>query len=85
MDYSEFYKFQDKRIVQMWHGDKKICNKQGICRVKKVSSTLEKEIKDAILARATMMQKGIWADNRKKYQKERGSGAATWDERQNRD
>ncbi len=64
---------------------KKICNKQGICRVKKVSSTLEKEIKDAILARATMMQKGIWADNRKKYQKERGSGAATWDERQNRD
>ncbi len=64
---------------------KKICNKQGICRVKKVSSTLEKEIKDAILARATMMQKGIWADNRKKYQKKRGSGAATWDERQNRD
>jgi len=28
MDYSEFYKFQDKRIVQMWHGDKKICNKR---------------------------------------------------------
>jgi len=64
---------------------KKICNKQGICRVKKVSSTLEKEIKDAILARATMMQKGIWADNRKKYQKKYGSGAATFDERQNRD
>ena len=28
IDYSEFYKFQDKRIVQMWHGDKKICNKR---------------------------------------------------------
>ena len=62
---------------------KKTCNKQGICRVKKVSSTLEKEIKDAILTRATMMQKGIWADNRKKYQKKRGSWADTWDEKQN--
>ena len=27
IDYSEFYGFQDKRIVQMWHGDKKIFNK----------------------------------------------------------
>ena len=62
---------------------KKICNKQGICRVKKVSSTLEKEIKDAILARAAMMQKGIWADNRKKYQKKRGKWSDTWDEKQN--
>ena len=27
IDYSEFYGYQDKRIVQMWHGDKKIFNK----------------------------------------------------------
>ena len=27
VDYSEFYGFQDKRIVQMWHGDKKIFNR----------------------------------------------------------
>jgi len=28
IDYSEFYEYQDKRIVQMWHGDKKIFNKR---------------------------------------------------------
>ena len=27
IDYSEFYGYQDKRIVQMWHGDKKIFNR----------------------------------------------------------
>ena len=64
---------------------KKVCNNQGVCRVKKVSSTLEKEIKDAILARATKMQKGVWAENRKKYQKKRGKWAETFDEKQARD
>ena len=27
IDYSEFFSFQDKRIVQMWHGDKKVFNR----------------------------------------------------------
>lgn len=28
IDYSEFHQYQDKKIVQMWHGDKKIFNKK---------------------------------------------------------
>ena len=52
---------------------KKICNKQGVCRVRKISSKLEKEIKDAILAQATKIQKGIYTDNSKEYRKKFGN------------
>jgi hypothetical protein len=52
---------------------KKICNKQGICRVKKISSKLEKEIKDAILTQATKIQKGITTDYSKEYRKKFGN------------
>ena len=52
---------------------KKICNKQGICRVKKISSKLEKEIKDAILTQATKIQKGITTDHSKEYRKKFGN------------
>jgi hypothetical protein len=59
VDYSEFYGFKDKNIVQMWHGDKKIFNagsawkafadaltfKDGNSTIRNITKTIDKENK----------------------------------------
>ena len=59
VDYSEFYGFKDKKIVQMWHGDKKIFNagsawkayadassfKDGNSTIRNITKTIEKDDK----------------------------------------
>ncbi|MAJ23237.1 MAG: hypothetical protein CBC24_05210 [Candidatus Pelagibacter sp. TMED64] len=54
---------------------KKICNESNICSTSKVSSSLEKEIKDTILKLATKLQKTTYAKNSKKTKKKKGDHA----------
>ena len=51
---------------------KRICNKFQQCSVAKIESSLEEEIKLAILKTATLLEKGKFEDNRKKYKKKYG-------------
>ena len=51
---------------------KKICNKNQNCVVKKIKSSLEDEVKGAILARATMMEQGILEKNAAEFRKKFG-------------
>ena len=46
---------------------KRVCNKFQQCTVAKVKSSLEEEVKLAILKTATLMQKGLLEKNRKEY------------------
>ena len=51
---------------------KRICNKFQQCTVAKIKSSLEEEVKLAILKTATLMQKGQLEKNRKEYIKKYG-------------
>ena len=51
---------------------KRVCNKFQQCSVAKVQSTLEEEVKLAILKTATLLEKGKYEKNRKEYKKKRG-------------
>lgn len=48
---------------------KRVCNKSQRCRTKKISSTLEVELKNSILRVATLMQKKQWDANAERMQK----------------
>ena len=47
----------------------RVCNKSQRCRTKKISSTLEVELKNSILRVATLMQKKQWDANAERMQK----------------
>ena len=51
---------------------KRVCNKFQQCSVAKIQSTLEEEVKLAILKTATLLEKGKYEKNRKEYKKKRG-------------
>jgi len=51
---------------------KRVCNKFQQCSVNKIQSTLEEEVKLAILKTATLIQKGKYEENRKEYIKKYG-------------
>jgi len=51
---------------------KRICNKFQQCTIAKIKSTLEEEVKLAILKTATLMQKGQLEKNKKEYIKKYG-------------
>ena len=51
---------------------KKVCNKFQQCTVAKIKSTLEEEVKLAILKTATLLEKGQYEKNRKEYIKKYG-------------
>jgi len=51
---------------------KRICNKFQQCTVAKIKSSLEEEVKLAILKTATLIQKGLLEKNRKEYIKKYG-------------
>ena len=51
---------------------KRVCNKFQQCSVAKIQSTLEEEVKLAILKTATLLEKGKYEKNRKEYRKKRG-------------
>ena len=51
---------------------KRVCNKFQQCSVSKIESTLEEEVKLAILKTATLIEKGKWDKNRKEYIKKFG-------------
>ena len=46
---------------------KKVCNKFQQCTIAKVKSSLEEEVKLAILKTATLLEKGKYEENRKEY------------------
>ena len=54
---------------------KRVCNESNICSTSKISSSLEKEIKDTILNLATKLQKTTYADNSRKTKKRKGDHA----------
>ena len=54
---------------------KRICNKFQQCSVAKIESNLVEEIKLAILKTATLLEKGKFEENRKKYKKKYGDRA----------
>ena len=51
---------------------KRTCNKFQQCTVAKIKSSLEEEVKLAILKTATLIQKGLLEKNRKEYKKKLG-------------
>ena len=51
---------------------KRVCNKFQQCSVAKIESTLEEEVKLAILKTATLIKKGDFEKNRKEYKKTYG-------------
>ena len=51
---------------------KRVCNKFQQCSVAKIQSTLEEEVKLAILKTATLLEKGKYEKNRKEYIKKYG-------------
>ena len=51
---------------------KRVCNKFQQCSVAKIQSTLEEEVKLAILKTATLLEKGKYERSRKEYKKKRG-------------
>ena len=51
---------------------KRVCNKFQQCSVTKIQSTLEEEVKLAILKTATLIEKGKYEKNRQEYKKKRG-------------
>ena len=51
---------------------KRVCNKFQQCSVTKIQSTLEEEVKLAILKTATLLEKGKYERNREEYKKKRG-------------
>ena len=51
---------------------KRICNKFQQCSVAKIQSSLEEEVKLAILKTATLLEKGKYEKNREEYKKKRG-------------
>jgi len=51
---------------------KRVCNKFQQCTVAKIKSTLEEEVKLAILKTATLLEKGQYEKNRKEYIKKYG-------------
>ena len=51
---------------------KRVCNKFQQCTVAKIQSTLEEEVKLAILKTATLLEKGKYETNRKEYIKKYG-------------
>ena len=51
---------------------KRVCNKFQQCTVAKIKSTLEEEIKLAILKTATLLEKGKYETNKKEYIKKYG-------------
>ena len=51
---------------------KKVCNKFQQCTVAKIKSTLEEELKLAILKTATLLEKGKYEKNKKEYIKKYG-------------
>ena len=51
---------------------KRVCNKFQQCSVAKIQSTLEEEVKLAILKTATLLEKGKYEKNREEYKKKRG-------------
>ena len=53
---------------------KRICNKFQQCTVAKIKSSLEEEVKLAILKTATLLEKGKYEKNKKEYIKKYGDG-----------
>ena len=51
---------------------KRVCNKFQQCTTAKIKSTLEEEVKLAILKTATLLEKGKYEKNRKEYIKKHG-------------
>ena len=51
---------------------KRVCNKFQQCSVNKIQSTLEEEVKLAILKTATLLEKGKYEKNKKEYIKKYG-------------
>jgi len=51
---------------------KRVCNKFQQCTVAKIKSTLEEEVKLAILKTATLLEKGKYETNKKEYIKKYG-------------
>ncbi len=52
---------------------KKVCNKFQQCTIAKVKSSLEEEVKLAILKTATLLEKGKYKKNREEYIKKHGA------------
>ena len=52
---------------------KKVCNKFQQCTTAKIKSTLEEEVKLAILKTATLLEKGKYEKNREEYIKKHGA------------
>ena len=52
---------------------KRVCNKFQQCTTAKIKSTLEEEVKLAILKTATLLEKGKYEKNRKEYIKKYGN------------
>jgi hypothetical protein len=46
---------------------KRVCNKFQMCTIAKIESSLEEEIKLAILKTATLLEKGKYEENKKEY------------------
>ena len=53
---------------------KRVCNKFQQCTTAKIKSTLEEEVKLAILKTATLLQKGKYQKNKEEYIKKSGDG-----------
>jgi len=53
---------------------KRVCNKFQQCTIAKVKSSLEEEVKLAILKTATLLEKGKYKKNREEYIKKYGDG-----------
>jgi hypothetical protein len=53
---------------------KRVCNKFQQCTTAKIKSTLEEEVKLAILKTATLLEKGKYKKNQEKYIKKYGEG-----------
>jgi hypothetical protein len=51
---------------------KKVCNQTQKCTTKKIKSSLEEEVKNAILRKAVLLDREISAKNTKEYQKKYG-------------
>lgn len=52
---------------------KKVCSKVQNCTIKKISSSLQEEVKNAILAKATIFERENLDENKKAYRKKYGN------------
>ena len=63
---------------------KRICNKFQQCTIAKIKSSLEEEVKLAILKTATLLEKGKYEKNKEQYLKKYGDKTRTMQDRKQR-